>query len=595
MALSLSEFLSGAGVASSSMRRAEEAERVARQNQLAIEERNRLDQLRQEMLRAPMPQVPAFQFNMGTMPVRQIAAPAAAPAAPGLVQPMSREQAAFLEANVEYPPFQAASTRAARAVPTPDGVGRMAATSVSELPPGVERLGVAFEEARAAYRTAQAKLDRYGSRQRQADPAGYQQARMDAMRAEQAMKQAQQLYETAASPLLGAVQVQPRPPVPARTAPAPAAAPAPAPAPAAAVVDERKVGADVQAQREQEAAKIRAQELGTAARAQAELARLDNEIKRTKDGEARTILRAERARVDAARQLLESGAAVGSSAGLATAAEAAPAPALAPAAPAPAPAAAAPTVAEPQVKTSAVYLKNPAAITEDMRRATQQREELARLAQMYQNAGMGAQFMETRAKIMEMDNNMIYLHGMRGIEEFSLAGDPRRLTAVWSAYFGAPVGVQRRSDGLFDVIADGERVLEGLTPNAVMDRARSSFDTAFRKQKAEAGASASMERFKADLEVEKDRAKQLAQMIREVAVARVQGNTQLALEQLKQFRYDVKPTGAGDGTVIITPPGGANPYLFNPSGKTIEIDGVKIQSNAAYPITGLPSYGGTRP
>jgi len=56
----------------------------------------------------------------------------------------------------------------------------------------------------------------------------------------------------------------------------------------------------------------------------------------------------------------------------------------------------------------------------------------------------------------------------------------------------------------------------------------------------------------------------------------------------------VKPTGAGDGTVIIIPPGGSAPYLFNPSGRTIEIDGVKITTNAAYPISGLPSYGGVK-
>lgn len=565
MALSLGELLSGAGVASSSMRRSEEAERVARQNQLAIEERNRLDQLRQEMLRAPMPQMPAFKFDASAMPVRQIAAPATAPAAPGLAQPMSREQTAFLEANVEYPP--AGSGQLGTFVgPAPAPI-----TPIMLRPKDEGRIRNAEENFRMRalkVRDAQVGLDRL-----LAMPDAPQRM-VDNQRGLLAREQEQ--LEAARQGLERLISAAPAP------APAPAAAPA---APAAAPTDERRVSPEVQAQRDEEAVRIRAQELGTAARAQAELARIDSEIQRSKNSEVRSILRAERTLVDAARQLLEGGAPTG--AGVT--------PAAPTAATAPAAAAAAPTVAEPQIKSSAVYLKNPAAITEDMRRAMQQRDELARLAQMYQNAGMGPQFMEVRARIMETDNNMIYLHGMRGVEEFSLAGDPRRLAAVWSAYFGAPVGVQRRSDGLFDVIADGERVLEGLTPNAVVDRARSSFDAAFRKQKAEAGASASMERFKADLEVEKDRAKQLAQMIREVAVARVQGNTQLALEQLKQFRYDVKPTGAGDGTVIITPPGGSAPYLFNPSGKTIEIDGVKIQSNAAYPIAGLPSYGGTRP
>jgi hypothetical protein len=90
-----------------------------------------------------------------------------------------------------------------------------------------------------------------------------------------------------------------------------------------------------------------------------------------------------------------------------------------------------------------------------------------------------------------------------------------------------------------------------------------------------------------------ENAKQQSSMFREIFVEQAKGNIQRGTELLKQ-KYDVKPTGAGDGTLIITPPGGV-PYIFNPSGRTIEIDGVKITSNAAYPIAGLPTYGGAKP
>jgi hypothetical protein len=84
-------------------------------------------------------------------------------------------------------------------------------------------------------------------------------------------------------------------------------------------------------------------------------------------------------------------------------------------------------------------------------------------------------------------------------------------------------------------------------------------------------------------------------MIREIAVEQTRGNNQQALEWAKaNYGWDIKPTGAGDGTVIIRPPGGS-PFIFNPKGTTIEIDGVKIQSNSAYPIAGLPTYGGRKP
>ena len=241
------------------------------------------------------------------------------------------------------------------------------------------------------------------------------------------------------------------------------------------------------------------------------------------------------------------------------------------------------------------YLADPAAVPRDMQIAMQQREELARLAGMYQRSGMGSEFMQTRAKVMELDNNMMYLQGMQGIQELFLANDPRRLTAVWSEYTGMKVNVQPRSDGMFDILVGGKRVREGLSGNEITTMARLSFDTGYRQAQAQAGAEANMEAFKAQLEVQKDQAKQLAQMIREINVARVQGNINQALEWAKaNYKWDINPTGAGDGTIIIRPPGGV-PYLFNSSGRTVEVDGVKITTNSAYPIAGLPSYGGALP
>jgi hypothetical protein len=278
-----------------------------------------------------------------------------------------------------------------------------------------------------------------------------------------------------------------------------------------------------------------------------------------------------------------------------------PAAVAAPAAPAAAPApAAVPTAGVAPVTASLPaqaerYLADPTAVPRDMQIAMQQREELARLAGMYQRSGMGSEFMQTRAKVMELDNNMMYLQGMQGIQELFLANDPRRLTAVWSEYTGMKVNVQPRSDGMFDILVGNKRVREGLSGNEITTMARLSFDTGYRQAQAQAGAEANMEAFKAQLEVQKDQAKQLAQMIREINVARVQGNINQALEWAKaNYKWDINPTGAGDGTIIIRPPGGV-PYLFNSSGRTVEVDGVKITTNSAYPIAGLPSYGGALP
>jgi hypothetical protein len=86
----------------------------------------------------------------------------------------------------------------------------------------------------------------------------------------------------------------------------------------------------------------------------------------------------------------------------------------------------------------------------------------------------------------------------------------------------------------------------------------------------------------------------LADMIKQVTIEQTKGNNAQALEWMKaNANWDIKPTGGGDGSVIIRPPGAA-PYLFNPTPKTIVIDGISVESNAAYPIAGLPTYSGSK-
>jgi hypothetical protein len=310
---------------------------------------------------------------------------------------------------------------------------------------------------------------------------------------------------------------------------------------------------------------------------------------------------------------------------------------LVPSAQADVPAAAAPAAAAPApvVRTDAdFYLANPQSIPyefqqltqayqqaasqaqEEANLVTQQRNETARLAQMYMQSGTTTGI-DTAMKMRDVINNYdiellklkqgvdgartkvtqgrVYLEGMQGLQDLALGNDPRRLASVWSQYAGVPIGIQPRSDGTFNIMVNGKKTKEGVSASEIVDAARSAFDQTYRQQKSAASAKYNEEQFKANLEIQKKNAEQLSQMIREIAVERTRGNTQLAVEQLKQFRYDVKPSGAGDGTVIITPPGSGVPFIYNPTGTTVSPDGVKIESNAAYPIAGLPTYGGVKP
>lgn len=314
---------------------------------------------------------------------------------------------------------------------------------------------------------------------------------------------------------------------------------------------------------------------------------------------------------------------------IAAAPGAAPAAAAAPAVAA-APTAAAPTAAA--VRTDAdFYLANPQSIPYEYQRltqayqqvatqaqeqanlVTQQRNETARLAQMYMQSGTTTGI-DTAMKMRDVINNYdiellklkqgvsneqlkvtqgrIYLEGMQGLQDLALGNDPRRLASVWSQYAGVPIGIQPRSDGTFNIMVNGKKTKEGVTPAELSNSARLAFDQTYRQQQSAAGAEMnkfmSQERYKTMLKIQEGNASELAKMIREISVENTKGNNAQALEWAKaNFGWDIKPTGAGDGTIIIRPPNGA-PYIYNPSGTTIKIDNVEIKSNAAQLISGLP-------
>jgi hypothetical protein len=223
-----------------------------------------------------------------------------------------------------------------------------------------------------------------------------------------------------------------------------------------------------------------------------------------------------------------------------------------------------------------------------MQVALRKREELVRMANVYQQAGRGNEFVQIRNQIMEMDDNLYYLQGMQGIQELTFGNDPRRLSTIWSEATSLPVRIIPRTDGLFNVVVSGRTLQEGVSSDSLISQARSTFDIAFRQQKAEASAAMGMKQFESMLKIQEGNADELNKMIRETTVEGVKGNNALTLEWAKaNMNWDIRPTGAGDGTVIIRPPN-SPPYLFNATGNSITMDGVKIPANSARLIGGLP-------
>jgi len=73
--MNLGQLLGGAGVVAQGFRESQEAERQAELSQLRLDEQRRLEQLRREMLQAPVPAIPTAPFAQLAMPVETIRPP----------------------------------------------------------------------------------------------------------------------------------------------------------------------------------------------------------------------------------------------------------------------------------------------------------------------------------------------------------------------------------------------------------------------------------------------------------------------------------------------------------------------------------------
>lgn len=143
----------------------------------------------------------------------------------------------------------------------------------------------------------------------------------------------------------------------------------------------------------------------------------------------------------------------------------------------------APSIAEQspavQMDRSQFYLANPASVPRDLQVAVQQRQDMARMANLYRQAGLGHEYMQAAMQVRAADQQIVNLQGMQGISELTFANDPRRLSAIWSQYAGTPVQVVPRSDGKWDIRVNGQTTQQGKTTDEVVKVARSMVDQSY--------------------------------------------------------------------------------------------------------------------
>lgn len=243
-----------------------------------------------------------------------------------------------------------------------------------------------------------------------------------------------------------------------------------------------------------------------------------------------------------------------------------------------------------RIDPSNFYLADQAMISRDMQVAIQNRQELSRIADMYRRAGMGDQFTQARLKVIDLDNSLLFLQGMQGIQEIALANDPRRLAAVWSQYAGVPIQLQPQTDGTYNVVVNGRITQRGVASNTIIDSARSAFDAEYRKSRSESSSAMALEQFKSQLRISEEAAKSVLQAAREAQSELLKGENARATEIVKQMdpngKITMLPDGSGrsilqvQGQTIMLDPGG-NPIEGAPEGM--------VSSPSARPIAGLPA------
>jgi len=142
------------------------------------------------------------------------------------------------------------------------------------------------------------------------------------------------------------------------------------------------------------------------------------------------------------------------------------------------------TLSELPVASKAIDYSN-AVPRKDLQYRTKlaERDEIKRIAIEAKNRGLPDLYMQSVAKLNQLDTELVYLQGMVGLGD--LVDNPRatdRLSQVMSHYRGEKEGYYRlqvRSDGKYNEIVNGKISQTGLTLQEVIDKTRMVFDEGY--------------------------------------------------------------------------------------------------------------------
>lgn len=196
-------------------------------------------------------------------------------------------------------------------------------------------------------------------------------------------------------------------------------------------------------------------------------------------------------------------------------------------------------------------VQDPNALTFEMQHLMQHRRTLEQWAQNYAYIGSPEAMAQYQGLVSELRNVDLALYnaqGMQGIQELTVARDPRRLSAVWSANANMNVQIVPRQDGLFDIVVNGRTRHEGWSLDEVTSQAQMAFSAQARQRYMENQQA----RFQSALDVEEHSQKKMGEAMANIVEAYQTHGLEVAKIRARNAGLEVieNPTMGGPPLVV---------------------------------------------
>lgn len=120
-------------------------------------------------------------------------------------------------------------------------------------------------------------------------------------------------------------------------------------------------------------------------------------------------------------------------------------------------------------------------LNNELQDAISKRKILFNMADAYRRAGLGGKYIEALGTLDNMTATVRNLAQQKAINLFENSGDPRMLQQMWSQAAGQQITIVPRSDGKWNVMADGAMANEGVSIADIVSPARASASQEFVK------------------------------------------------------------------------------------------------------------------